>query len=351
MKKHCSSFLFVLLVVLFSLSNICVAPAAMKNLLLEFYKASDIFLYDDYLNDERLLYERDESYSSYIEESYIGRGYTQHMKGLNKDVNYKERLNRIDELIKQGLNVNDTLRRMFCLALDVSSINAKKTNKEEFNKAEAFCITLIKKLTKNKANFKDILGDKFLGKEGQRSANYLTNNLLRAFLDAGAEPQYYLLDFIFEKFPYKWQGNKWDNQKAKLFLERAKILVDHKVKVDRGGFGCCSADSPMKIFLKNIYLFPSENFTEEDNKNHFEYISKMIALLHEAGADTKAAKEYLTELREKYRNTPEALKYLDKIEKLVNKSSFCSLWNRGLFAYGMLFLSILIGKKKANKNN
>ena len=338
MKKHCSSALFILLVVLFSLNDICVASAAMKNLLLGFYKATDIFLYDKYYDEN--------SYGAYIDRKY----YAQYMRGFNKDVNYKERLNRIDELIKQGLNVNDTLRRMFCIALDVSLINAKKTNEEEFNKAEAFCITLIKKLTKYKANFKDIFGDKFLGKEGQEAANRLTNNLLRAFLDAGAEPQYYLLDFIFENFPYKWQGNKWDNQKAKLFLERAKILVDHKVKVDRGGCGC-SADSPMKVFLKNIYLFPSENFTEEDNKNHFEYISKMIALLHEAGADTKAAKEYLTELREKYRNTPEALKYLDKIEKLVNKSSFCSLWNRGLFVYGMLFLPILIGKKKANKNN
>lgn len=349
MKKHCSSALFVLLVVLFSLSNICVASAAMKNLLLEFYKATDIFLYDDYFNNDRLRYERDEnSYYSYMnEDSYINRNsYAKHMRGFNKDVKYKERLNRIDELIKQGLNVNDTLTRMFCLALDVSSINAKKTNEEELNKAEAFCITLIKKLAKSKANFKNVFSDKFLGKkeDRERPANCLTNNLLRAFLDAGAEPQYYLLDFIFKDFRYK-QGDKWDNQKAKLFLERAKILVEHKVKVDLGWF----ADSPMKIFLKNIYLFPSENFTEEDKKNHFEYISEMIELLHKAGADTKEAKEYLSELRNEYRNTPEALKYLDKIEKLVNKSSFCSLSNAGLLVYGILFLHFLICKKKVNK--
>ena len=38
-KKHCSSFLFVLLVVLLSLSNICVVSAALRNLLSEFQSA------------------------------------------------------------------------------------------------------------------------------------------------------------------------------------------------------------------------------------------------------------------------------------------------------------------------
>ena len=105
----------------------------------------------------------------------------------------------------------------------------------------------------------------------------------------------------------------------------------------------------MAVFLKNTNLFPSDHFTKADEKDHFEYISKMIGLLHEAGADTKEAKKYLSELREGYRNTPEALKQIDRVEKLVNKSSFCSLWNGGLFAYGILFLPVLIAKKKSNK--
>ena len=207
MKKYLLLALSALLVVLFSLSNICVASAAMRNLLLEFYGATGIFVYGKYIDSG--------------------------MEGLSRDIDYQNKLKQVDDLIKQGLHAQDAMERICYLALNISNLAKEK----EFNKAEAFCVALIKRLTKAKADFKEILGDKFLGKEeilayGQRKprpANSLTNNLLKAFLDAGAEPHYYLLYEVLKNSPYN-QNSNWNAQKAKWLLERAKILVDHKVK-------------------------------------------------------------------------------------------------------------------------
>ncbi len=47
-----------------------------------------------------------------------------------------------------------------------------------------------------------------------------------------------------------------------------------------------------------------------------------MEVLKECGADTGDAKDYLKELREKYRNIPDAVKYLDKIEEAMSSGSW-----------------------------
>lgn len=181
MKKYLSSALLALLVVLFSLSNICVASAAMRNLLSEFDEAIDIV--------------------SHKSDILI----------LKQNIDYKKRLNQIDDLIKQGLHVEDTVVKVCNLALNISQIY-KKTNATAGSKnaglknAEEFCIALIQRLRKAKADFKDVFGDKFLGSRYKHAANDLTNNLLGAFLNAGADPNQYsgkpsLLNEIFAHSP------------------------------------------------------------------------------------------------------------------------------------------------------
>lgn len=336
MKKCLSSALLALLVVLLSLmSNICVASAAMRNLLSEFNDATNIFTYN---RDDRV-------------------------EGLSPDIDYKQRLKQVDTLIKQGLHVEDTVMKVCNLALNISQMY-KNGNTTGLDKAEEFCIALIQRLRKAKADFKDVFGDKFLGSMSKNSTNDLTNNLLGAFLDAGADPNQYsgnpsLLNEIFTHSPHEIRGYfdsdkisySWNDQKAKINLERAKMLLDHKVSLGSLAYNwyiCVShGDSAMAVFLKNMPLVG--DFPEDFDKKRFEYISNMLELLHNAKADPKDAKDYLAKIREANRNTPEALKQIDRVEKLVNKSSFCSLWNGGLFAYGILFLPVLIAKKKANK--
>lgn len=220
-------------------------------------------------------------------------------------------------------------------------------------------------MRKAKADFKDVFGDKFLGSRYKHAANDLTNNLLGAFLNAGADPNQYsgkpsLLNEIFAHSPNesrydgysdKW-SYRWNDLKAEINLERAKMLLDHKVNLGSLAYNwyiCGShGDSAMAEFLKHIALVGE--FPEDFDKKRFEYISKMLELLHNAKADPKDAKDYLGKLREVHRNTPEALKQIDRVEKLVNQSSFCSLWNGGLFAYAILFLPVLIAKKRLINN-
>ena len=335
MRKYYSFVLFSFLLVLFCISNVCVASAAMRNLLSEFNNATNIFTYDN---------------------SHEAVG------GLNKNIDYEKSLNQIDGLIKQGLHVDDAVGRACYLALNISYLY-KKGSSEELNRAEAFCIALIKRLAKAKADFKEVLGEKFLGSKSKEAANNLTNNLLKTLLEAGADPNKYsgkrsLLNEIFHDSPYnESQKNspKWNDQKAKMNLERAKMLIEHKVSLGSLSYNyyvCGSnGDTAMAELLKNTYLRRMLNgyISVEDEKKQFEYISNMLELLRNAGADPKDAKKYLDGLREEYRNTPEALKYIDRVEKLINKSSFCSLGNVGLLNYGILFLSVLIAKKRSKK--
>ena len=211
------------------------------------------------------------------------------------------------------------------LALNISQIY-KKTNvtagskNSGLNNAEEFCIALIQRLRKAKADFKDVFGDKFLGSRYKHAANDLTNNLLGAFLNAGADPNQYssnpsLLNEIFANSPNesRYDGKwiyKWNDQKAEINLERAKMLLDHKVSLGSLAYNwyiCGShGDSAMAEFLKHIALVGE--FPEDFDKKRFEYISKMLELLHNAKADPKDAKDYLSKLREDFRNIPEALK-------------------------------------------
>ena len=115
-------------------------------------------------------------------------------------------------------------------------------------------------------------------------------------------------------------------------LERVKILAGHKASLKNVGVvggifvsilsigGESSTTEAINYFLKGRGLESTGNLTEENLSS----IINVVNVLRDAGAGTGEAKDYMKKLREKYRNIPDALKYIDRVEASFKSSSWWS---------------------------
>ena len=203
-------------------------------------------------------------------------------------------LNKIRSLIKEGLYVDDTVELTYAAALMIDHV------KDPPEKTERFVISLIKTLSQAKADFSklEFNSDRDL---------FLRANVLDALLDAGAKPGK-LLFMVLSSPP------------SSSSLRKIKILVKHKANLSRG---LIWKEHAIDLFLR---CFKFE-YTEIMTEGVFNYVSQVIDILRDAGGDTSDAKKYLSELRTYHRNRPEALKYLDRIEKCLKKNTVSSFWD------------------------
>ena len=211
---------------------------------------------------------------------------------------------KINSLIKEGLQVNDTLEMVYELALKKPAGKASVS--------EDFIVSLIKRLAKAKANFKD--KDVF-DEKSVYDLTYLSDNLLTAFLEAGMNPD---VNPILRRYRDRNQYH------SPLFYclsrggysKEIKLLVEHGASLSYGMYGFRT--HAMAFFLEHRALEYTSSLTE----NNLKYITEVVEILRKAGADKSDAKKYLDKCREKHRNVPDALKYLDKVEDAVNGSWF-----------------------------
>lgn len=232
-------------------------------------------------------------------------------------------LEKVDALIKEGLQVNDTVAIVCLKAIFDPAVKVD------------FMISLIKRLAEAKADFKYVFKIKteysaFINK----GTNYLSTRVLKAFLEAGADPNEWghMIDKAGKNSPLFEELEKGSPNP-----ERIKLLVDHKASMTQGIIGF--RDQAMRYFLEHQKLESTSNLTEGRLKN----IVNVLEILRKGGADKSEAKKYLKELRDKHRNVPDALKYIDKIEEAVNGSgSWCSIGNLGIFALGLTALFFVI---------
>lgn len=115
-------------------------------------------------------------------------------------------------------------------------------------------------------------------------------------------------------------------------LERVKILAGHKASLKSVGLVGGLFVSVISIgsdtipteaihyFLAKRGLDKTSNLTEENLSS----IVNVIKVLHECGAATGDAKDYLRKLQEKYKNIPDAQKYIGEIEDSMKSSSWWS---------------------------
>ena len=218
------------------------------------------------------------------------------------------------------------------------------------DKDDDFFVPLVKALAK-KGSFKDVSLYVGSGTSGlERGGNYRlgmvisSNKVIDALLEGGADPDRP------RRLRDRSTGTEFDSHTTLLFetleqlreqsvireddklLERVKILAKHDASLKNVGFvggifvsimGIGGEPSPteaINFFLKGRGLDKVGNLTDENLSS----ILVVMKVLHDAGAGTGEANDYLKKLREQYRNIPDALKYLDKIEESFKSSSWWS---------------------------
>ena len=228
--------------------------------------------------------------------------------------------------IKSGVNASDG-------AKIILSFNPS-------DKDDNFFVPLIKALAKN-GNFKEM--KLFLG-------FISSNKVLEALLDGGADPD------VIRNQKYQAhergigdttiEGSNVDIRLTYLFeildqlrvtevieennklLERMRILAAHKASLRNTNSVASFFSSMLDVapteaihyFLVGRGLNNINNLTEWNLSS----IVRVVKILSDAGADKGDAKSYLKKLREKYRNIPDAVKYIDEIEASFKSSSWFS---------------------------
>lgn len=275
MKKYLSSALSALLVVLFSLSNICVASAALRNLLSEFQSAV-----------------------------------------TQKDIE------KVQGLLKEGVDINDVAPLVI-----KNSINTRNLS---------FDIALIQAVAKAKGGKEALINNFPPEPEGNVIFNKIPNATLKALLEIGIDPNvqlpsgfwYAILNmlgndrtFIFQTLSKEYTRSHTANN----VVERVKILVDNKAKTDFWfGFGTRSA---AQYFVENSWedLFKALTSSEAVKEKYTSYFSEVINVLKNAGADMSGAKKFLEGKRDEYRNYPDVIAYINQLDEILT-SSFWQCW-------------------------
>ncbi len=244
---------------------------------------------------------------------------------------------KAQSLIKEGVDASDA----------VSIIISRNPSG---NEDEDFFVPLIKALAK-KTSFKNIplyIGNGEAGRDDlgniMLGTPIASNKILSALLDGGADPD------RTRRLKDRSTGTEFDSHTTMLFetlnilrkqpvitensdlLERVKILASHKASLKNVGLvgGLFTAlvtigsdntvpTEAIHYFLEGRGLNRTSNMTDENLSS----IVNVVKVLHDLGASTGDAKDYLKKLREKtYRNVPDAQKYLEEIEGAMKSSSW-----------------------------
>lgn len=236
----------------------------------------------------------------------------------------RQDLESIESLIKEGLTVQDAVQYT---ADKVQSKSSLSENEEEFY------VSLIKILTKYKGNFKDA------HLYNKQNGIILSQEIFKALLDGGANPDKdrysngYTLLFATLYGLGKQRIIKQDDT----LLERLRMLVQHKASLIRDD----NIEGTMNSLLDDFAVVLGQEKTRYDNdreamsfflkyrglestsymtQDNLDSISAVMEVLHEGRASTSEAKSYLKKLREKHRNIPDALKYLDQVSDSMTSS-------------------------------
>lgn len=201
-------------------------------------------------------------------------------------------LEKANSLLKEGLNVQD--------AFDATKTAINNyTSKGSFNEAEEnFYISLITKTFKGKfkgylissSSFSETFSDKFL----------------KVLLDAGMDSSCLRANLC------HYLSNRQHIDKNDQNLKNLQIILkrgDSDISRDLWVF---INDSVLPSFFIRQRVFGNpENLTQEN----LDSILLIFGILNYSAEGVEAAKYNLNKLREQYRNVPEALQYLDKVEE------------------------------------
>ena len=269
--------LSALLVVLFSLSNICVASAALRNLLSEFQSA--------------------------VSQKDIGK---------------------VQNLLKEGVDIND-------VALLVTK-NSQGTGNISFD------VMLIQEVAKVKGGKKALINNFPPSDNAAASAkffNKIPNAILKALIGAGIDPNVQFLgglwfaiwDMIMnsERLIFSTLSTEYVySHSANNVVERLRILLDNGAKTDFGfGFDTRSA---AQYFVENSWddLFKALTSSEAVKEKYTSYFSEVISILKDAGVDMSGAKKFLEGKRDEYRNYPDVIAYINQLDEILTRS----FWQR-----------------------
>lgn len=290
MKKYLSLALSALLAVLFSLSNICVASAALRNLLSEFQSA--------------------------VSQKDIGK---------------------VQNLLKEGVDIND-------VALLVTK-NSQGTGNISFD------VMLIQEVAKVKGGKKALINN-FPPDVDGRNFNKIPNATLKALLEVGIDPNVQvqsgflssLLDMFlnYQRFIFQTLSKEYTHSHtADNVIERVKILVDNGAKTDFWfGFDTRSA---AQYFVENSWedLVKALTSSEAVKEKYTVYFSEVINVLKNSGADMSGAKKFLEGKRDEYRNYPDVIAYINQLDEILTRS-FWQRWKWWIIIGCILCLCIVL---------
>ena len=103
-------------------------------------------------------------------------------------------------------------------------------------------------------------------------------------------------------------------------IERMKILVKYKTE-----FTYRDEYPIVEFFLREffkIFTIKMEEFENYSPNDDIAFASEIIGILKKAGANTKSAKKYLEEKKYSYRSYPDMVKEIEKLEKSLNSGFF-----------------------------
>ena len=215
-------------------------------------------------------------------------------------------LEKANSLLKEGLNVQDAVKST-CTAIN------RYVSKGSLNEAdENFYISLMNTLIETyKGNF-----------ERYAITNHLhsvSDNFLQALLDAGLGFQYNPRSETFDSLTYKKHIDKDDKdlKRFQMLLSRKDVKGSPYIDVDEFNQPHIYDDDTdllAYIFLKARGLDKLENLTQEN----LDSMKSVFGVLNYSFFGVEGfAKSYLKGLRTKYRNMPDALKYLDEIKETL----------------------------------
>ena len=295
MKKHFSFVLFSLMVTLFYVSNVCVASAALRNLLSEFRSAVS---------------------SNNIE--------------------------KVQALLKEGVDINDVAK--FVIVNSPAKSNG------------SFYVSLIETVAKVKGGKKALQNNFPPDDDGNfyRKFNDIPNAVLKALLEAGIDPDaqitsgffYSILDMFWNngRFIFQTLSKEYtQSHTASQVIERVKILVDNGAKTDFWfGFDTRSAG---QYFVENSWedLVKALTSSEAVKEKYTSYFTKVINILKDAGADMTKAKEFLKDKRDDYRNYPDVIAYINQLDEIIT-GSFWQNWKWWIII-GFIALVAVFGSK------
>lgn len=252
-----------------------------------------------------------------------------------------ENIAAVKSLLKEGLQVRDAAE--YCAELV----------QHKTHPSDKFKITLIKTLKNAGANFAD-----FLPRQ-EHSIHIspwrmISTPVLKVLLESGVDPNSYLPEEsnVFLKMAswfitegrllfYTLSSEYTTKHKSADVIERVKTAVQHGASLDYW-FGWKSS---MAFFLEESWPEISKALNSGSKstvETYTAYLLEVITILKEAGAGTAEAKKFIESKREEFRNVPDMLVYLDRLQESLT-TSFWLRWKWWIITIGVLMLLGSIG--------